>query len=251
MLTHTSCATCGGSLVVPRSWGTHGNTHDECPQPTDRVSVLTRAFLHAAETGDDATADQLAAELDATADRPPRLLDAALAYVAWGWPVFPCRPGHKTPAIPRTHGGHGLQDATTDPERVRDWWWRWPHANIGLPTGHAFDVIDIDPAGRLWWANLVADHSAPGGPLPDIHGIASTPRGQHIYVEAQGKGNLAGLHEGVDYRGLGGYVLGPPSALSPAAYSGKGRARDTPATLRYAWSVYPSPWIKPATGDAA
>jgi hypothetical protein len=63
------------------------------------------------------------------------LPDAALAYAALGWPVFPLRPGDKIPLIPKTEGGNGVHDATTDPDQLREWWDRQPDANIGLAAG--------------------------------------------------------------------------------------------------------------------
>jgi hypothetical protein len=43
---------------------------------------------------------------------------------------------------------HGVRDATLDEQVVTGWWREYPHANIGLATGHRFDVLDVDgPAG--------------------------------------------------------------------------------------------------------
>ena len=41
------------------------------------------------------------------------VLSHALACAERGWPVFPCRPGEKTPATE-----HGHLDATTDPAQI-------------------------------------------------------------------------------------------------------------------------------------
>src|SRR5262249_13146829 len=88
-------------------------------------------------------------------------LDAALAYAAVGWPVFPGTPGAKTPAFPAAHPpgepmaaacrgecgrvGHGFHDATTDPETIRQWWGRHPDRSVGIRTGAPGpDVIDVD-----------------------------------------------------------------------------------------------------------
>ena len=82
---------------------------------------------------------------------PPTMLAAALAYAARGWPVFPLKPRDKVPAIPKTEGGSGFYDATTDPAVIRRWWERWPDANVGLATGAAagFVVLDVDgPEGE-------------------------------------------------------------------------------------------------------
>jgi hypothetical protein len=59
-------------------------------------------------------------------------------------------------------------------------------------------------------------------------GTVSTPRpgGLHVYVRASGHGNRAGMLPGVDYRGLGGYVLAPPSQLDD---------RDDQHPGTYAW----------------
>jgi hypothetical protein len=83
---------------------------------------------------------------------PPR--EAALAFAARGWPVFPCRergekakapylPGESSPGA--KDGGHWL--ASVDPCVIAGWWARWPGALIGLPTGvrSGTVVVDLDP----------------------------------------------------------------------------------------------------------
>jgi len=73
------------------------------------------------------------------------VLKAALQYAAHGWPVFPLR--GKLPAKPRTAGGRGFRDATTDPAVVERMWARYPDANVGVRCGLAsgLAVVDIDP----------------------------------------------------------------------------------------------------------
>ena len=53
-------------------------------------------------------------------------------------PVFPCRPD-KSP-----YTDHGFKDASTDLRMVRRLFGPRPDALIGVPTGHRFDVLDID-----------------------------------------------------------------------------------------------------------
>jgi hypothetical protein len=221
--TYTSCTGCGDTLTV-EAYGQ--DTHPNCIPADTRINALKSHYLNAINDGDHQLADQLERQLDDTAKEPPRLLDAALTYATWGWPVFPCRPHGKAPLISRGNGGRGLLDATVNTVDIRNWWGTHPTANIGLPTGHHFDVIDVDPGGIGWWA---AAHAA--GHIPDVHGRVATPRGFHTYIQAAGGGNLAGLLQGIDYRGDGGYVIAPPSTVD-----GK----------RYTWTSYPSPTIKPA-----
>ncbi len=246
MRTYTTCATCGHQLDVSPAMPPGYMTHDDCPPATDPLTQLRKRYLAAVESGaDDDEVNALAEQLDDWDGRPPQLLAAALLYAAWGWPVFPCAPGLKRPAT-----RHGLNEATTDADQITAWWTAWPHANVAVATGHRFDVIDVDPAGADWWRR----HGNTDGPLPDIHGEVSTPRvlGRHLYVEPTGMRSKAGLAPGVDYRGLGGYVLVPPSVLSRNAYEPKPGQRWPVLAHHpvYTWAVYPSPTIKSAAGSA-
>jgi hypothetical protein len=151
-----------------------------------------------------AEADRRAAAVRARLDQPGALLTAALWYAEQGMPVFPCEPGGKRPITT-----HGFQDASAEPDVIREWWARTPAANIGLPTGGRYDVIDVDgPTGYRSLARLKSDRLFP----EQYAGRVLTPRGgMHIYIEPTGAGNSAGIKPGVDYRGAGGYVLAPPS----------------------------------------
>jgi hypothetical protein len=104
---------------------------------------------------------------------------------------------------------HGVKDATCNRARILAWWTRHPQANIGLATGHAFDVLDVDgPAGAQAMQELAAAHGLQSpGPL-----VRTGGGGWHYYLAPTGLGNTrpAGL-EHVDWRGRGGYVVAPPS----------------------------------------
>ncbi len=71
------------------------------------------------------------------------LSQAAFAYAAAGWPIFPCQPRGKQP-LGRL-APNGVKTATTDPKRVAAWWRACPEANIGLAAGHHFWALDCDP----------------------------------------------------------------------------------------------------------
>jgi Bifunctional DNA primase/polymerase, N-terminal len=168
--------------------------------------------------------------------------DAALGYAARGIPVLPLhyplphrgdlQPAggrHRAPsALPvgcscRDPGcgqvakhplgalvPHGVTDATCNRARILAWWTRHPQANIGLATGHTFDVLDVDgPSGEQAIRTLAAAHGLRSwGPL-----VRTGGGGWHYYYLAPtGLGNVQpqGL-EHVDWRGRGGYVVAPPS----------------------------------------
>lgn len=179
-------------------------------KPPDLADLETLA-RQAIDGGDSVLIDYYADQIDAwqRAHRPrvPSLAGAALWYAEHGLMVFPLQPGGKRPYS----GTHGLKDGSTDPGQIRSWWSARPDSNIGLCTGHVVDVIDIDgPVGVKQWA----DHLARPNGLGEVIGIVNTPRagGTHLYRPATGAGN--GHMEGLDYRGIGGYVVAPPS-VSP------------------------------------
>lgn len=184
---------------------------------------------------------------------PNDLRDAALAFARRGWPVFPCNPKNKQPLLgndidPETRekikGTGGLKKASCDPEQIRAWWKRWPKALIGVCTGHAERdrdgkaigggtfVLDFDPrkdeaTGEEWTLEqLRADLEAQMGcALPDSLVSRTQSGGVHVWLRwpaddgapIRNRGNLP-LH--VDVRGLGGYVIAPPSVMdSGAAYA--------------------------------
>jgi hypothetical protein len=123
---------------------------------------------------------------------------------------------------------HGVNDATTNRARVLAWWTRHPQANIGLATGHAFDVLDVDgPVGAQAIRVLAVTHGLQSsGPL-----VRTGGGGWHYYLAPNGLGNArpAGLAH-VDWRGRGGYVVAPPSRhASGHPYQWvAGRDLDTP-----------------------
>jgi hypothetical protein len=172
--------------------------------------------------------------------RPRWLLrDAALGYASQGVPVLPLyhplphrrdlqpvtgdpQPAEGSGCSCRNPGcgqvgkhplgslvPHGVNDATCNRARVLAWWTRHPQANIGLATGHRFDVLDVDgPEGAHAIQELAAVHCLRSfGPLVHTGG-----GGWHYYLAPIGLGNVQpqGL-EHVDWRGRGGYVVAPPS----------------------------------------
>jgi hypothetical protein len=136
--------------------------------------------------------------------------DWALWYAEKSIPVFPCKPGRKEPLTPNGH-----KDASTDPERIRAWWSRWPDANIAMPTGKrsGWVVVDVDPE-HGGYDSLAELHEAGHG-LPLTATIKTGGGGVHHYLrcpEGVEIRNSAGkLGPGLDIRGEGGYVIVPPS----------------------------------------
>ena len=133
--------------------------------------------------------------------------DWALEYARRGIPVLPL--SGKLPRIPKRAGGTGVHDATTDLDQVRQWWQRWPQANIGLRCGIRFDVIDVDgPRGRQSLDRFLAEHAQEpiGGPR-----VRTGSGGWHLYVLPTQMPDRIGVLDHVDYRAADRYVAAPPS----------------------------------------
>jgi hypothetical protein len=142
-------------------------------------------------------------------------LRQALEYAARGWPVFPCNPGHKTPATP-----HGHHDATTDPAQITAWFSRNPNQNVAIATGAPGpDVLDVDqhgPAGNGYAAFTTLTKA---GLTDGAAAYVRTPSGGlHAYFRGsdQRNGHLPAHH--LDFRSRGGYVLAPPSQVDGKPY---------------------------------
>lgn len=182
------------------------------------LTPLEQEYVAAATSGNHTEAARLERLVDAAhADKqtqltaPGALKSAALWYAtALNLPVFPCAPGEKRPAT-----GHGFKDATTNPAQIEAWWKVNPHYNVAAPTGHLFDVFDVDgPEGLIALGEFM---DAGGFPAPMA--LSLTPRGRHYLVPVNPDvGNTTGLLPKVDYRGRGGYVLLPPSRTPDGTY---------------------------------
>jgi putative DNA primase/helicase len=168
------------------------------------------------------------------------MCQAALQYARRGWPVFPCR--EKTESFVNSAGktitfnakapytGKGLKDATTDEERIKAWWRQHPEALIGLPTGvNGCLVLDFDPrndadTGEVWTLErLKAElEEQIGVALPRSLTAITQSDGVHVYfrqpADIKDGGdpitNRGNLPQHVDVRGLGGYVIAPPSVMT-------------------------------------
>lgn len=158
------------------------------------------------------------------------LTETALALALTGLRVFPCS-SSKAPAIPRSAGGRGFLDATTDPVEIERMFAFPGAALIGVPTGAVtgFDVLDVDPkkGGLVWW-----DANRTSLPATRVHHTQSA--GMHYLMQHQPGMvcNESQIAKGIDVRGDGGYVvwwcvhgcgatgsaiLPWPAALAPAA----------------------------------
>ena len=139
-------------------------------------------------------------------------LDAALAYLAQGYSIIPCRPNNKRPLIRWEY----FQKNRATAGQIQAWWMQWPDANLAVITGviSAITVIDIDGGpGTLSFAKMQKQPS-------QLTRLIKTPHGWHLYYRYNPAFHTgAGFLPGLDVRNDGGYVIAPPSTVGGIAYA--------------------------------
>lgn len=130
-------------------------------------------------------------------------LSTARSYIQRGFSVIPIRPGDKRPLAPWKE----FQERYATDEELVAWFGGESPVNIGIVTGKIsrITVLDIDSEEALAAAR---ERGLP--PTPSV----KTARGFHFYFAYKiGVGNFQKRADlpGIDLRGDGGYVVGPPS----------------------------------------
>jgi hypothetical protein len=140
----------------------------------------------------------------------PMLRDA-LAYGRAGLKVFPILEMSKDEPLVRWG-----KRATSDARQIAAWWTQSPDANIGLATGPSgLAVIDTDnkPGGN-------GEDTLRGLPRLSFTRMARTPSGGiHRYYRGELANTVGKIGPFVDTRGIGGYVLLPPSQTLVGSYA--------------------------------
>ncbi|WP_181062360.1 bifunctional DNA primase/polymerase [Nocardia cyriacigeorgica] len=186
----------------------------------------------------------------------PNLRAAALAAAARGWPVFPLRPGTKTPAINRWP-----DRASTDSTHINRWWRHGTSFNIGVVTGTAarLHVVDLDsqhmqPTVAQFEDALAQFTEQVADAVPTTFTVA-TPAGWHLYFRAPHgrrlRSTIGRLGPGIDSRGDGGYIVAPGSRTSTGHYRVLRHAPVAPLPTRLIALLTPPPPTPPVTVPAA
>ena len=165
------------------------------------------------------------------------LKEAALKYAALGIAVFPLVQKNKQPLT-----ANGFKDATTDPEKIEEWWSIHPDANVGIATGDmsgGLVAIDMDvdkDEGKDGYHTFLDWCNANYVILPDSW-LSITGRGGYhlVYRSLFPVPSKIGWLKDVDIRANGGYIVAPPSIH--------------PNGTRYEWEQDPSEYELITTDD--
>lgn len=157
------------------------------------------------------------------------LNSAAKYYASMGWEIFPCKAGQKTPLTK-----NGVKDATNDIEQIREWWQRWPDANIALACGpgSGVAVVDVDVKGKSNGFDEI--HSRGMSIPPTLEQLTPTNGMHYFYKWDESIRNKNNFIPGVDIRSHGYYVM-----LAPSIHPNGGvyKLNDTPSNESL--STYP------------
>lgn len=224
----------------------------EVPAENQRASSIQRGEA-VSELPHLAAVQSLSLRKAAMAANP--LLDAALRNAERGWPVLPlhtvadgrCSCGNVECESPSKHPrtAHGVKDAVTHEAQIRNWWERWPNANIGIATGakSGLVVVDVDgPKGEAALQRL-------GLEFPPTLEVL-TGRGRHLWFAEPKGAPTRTLASGLDVRGDGAYVVVPPSLHSTGRhYEYSGLDPISPIPTQLLALLQPSGVASPAQND--
>ena len=154
------------------------------------------------------------------------MLEQALSLAASGFRVLPlfhiaqdlsCGCGHRGCENAGKHPRLGAwqRRATTDKEKITEWWTIDPRCGIGIATGSASGVWVLDIDTRHDGDESLADWESENGDLPMTMLVHTGGGGYHHYFkwsDAVEIRNRANVLDGVDVRGEGGFVVAPGSA---------------------------------------
>lgn len=173
---------------------------------------------------------------------PRAMVEHALDLARRGFHVFPLKEGHKAPPLIPDFPNQ----ATCDEDQVREWWTRWPDANIGISTtkygeNAALLVVDVDTKGDKRGDEEILRLELEGRELPETYRVDTPTGGWHLYyvVQVAVKQGADVLARGVDIRSRGGYVVAPGSVIEGKPY-----------TALHERPLAPAPqWVIDACGD--
>jgi len=151
------------------------------------------------------------------------LISRALKYAENRFPVFPCcfpidgkcgcgrgHTGRDIGKVPLTP--NGLKDATIEKKRIIEYWTKYPKANIAIAISPGYFILDVDIEHNGY--DSLGKLQDVVGELPKTLQITTGSGGAHFwYITREPIRNITKLggYEGLDIRGVGGFVISPPS----------------------------------------
>lgn len=130
-----------------------------------------------------------------------KMLEAALDYSKRNLSVIPVGQD-KVPLI----SWREFQERIASEEEIKEWWRKYPQANVGIVTGEISNLTVLDCDSQLAHEYVQQIYK---GKTP----LVKTPNGYHYYFQfAKDTRNTVRIQDmDLDLRSSGGYVVAPPS----------------------------------------
>lgn len=130
-----------------------------------------------------------------------KILEAALEYNKRNLSVIPVGQD-KVPLI----SWREFQERIASQEEIKEWWKKYPQANVGIVTGEISNLTVLDCDSQIAHELVQQIYK---GKTP----LVKTPRGYHYYFQfAKDTRNTVRIQNmDLDLRSSGGYVVAPPS----------------------------------------
>jgi hypothetical protein len=131
--------------------------------------------------------------------------EAAHAYAARGWHVFPTIPGTKYPAT-----GRGFYDAVTDAAQIDEWWEEDPARGVAVAlAASGLFAVDIEVPEHEWVDRLEGSTWCQATASGGWHFVYRQPDGWEVPPIP-----VHMLADDVEIRGAGNYVLAAPTKIA-------------------------------------
>lgn len=147
------------------------------------------------------------------------MIKAALRYAEKGFAVLPL---HKNTKIPMNTPlfTKGFKTATTDPEKIKQHWSKYPDSNVGLRISDDLIIVDVDVHKENGFDSLnVLEQQF--GKLPATFSIDTPTGGKHYYFKLP-KGVVIdrqiNAFKGIDLL-TNGYIVAWPSLIHGKRYA--------------------------------
>jgi len=152
------------------------------------------------------------------------ILNAALEYARRGWAVLPLTEGRKEPLGLLVPNGH--HDATTDRNTIKEWWRRYPNANIGARVDDNRIILDVESANKGGVDGVARFEEFKAvdklGPLPPTFTVKTATNGYHYHFKQpevlKEQTIKKWLVEDAIELKFNGYVVMPPSVTDKGGY---------------------------------
>ena len=139
------------------------------------------------------------------------VLKAALWYSKNGFSVFPVKP-NKRPYEAWAH----WQSHRADEKQIKEWWQRWPEAQVAIVCGAISNLTVIDADSPESYTSIQENFIPDSMVIPAV----KTSKGNHLYFRHEpGIANAVRFFGECDLKNDGGYVLAPPSKNEKGKYS--------------------------------